>query len=384
MAKINPGVKFRSKAGRQDIDVLQKYLRLPLNKEKKEFFAFPSSAIYAPVAYIPQMVGILIGKAANLSPLLIMYLGRFFNLIFYIVIVALAIELLPTGRWLFMVIALMPMNIFLAASLNQDAVINALSMFFIAYLLKLSGKESAVHRSDLAILGIIMVLLSLAKPVNLVLALLFLIVPREKLGSTGAYLSFLTLLFFFSVAAVILWGAAVRHLYVPLQPWSSMRGQMAFVLSNPVDYVFVNFRTFWVYKGLYLKSHVGQLGWLDTVLPSWIILGYYLFLAAIALGENSFEISLFTKGVFAFVFAASVFAVGLSLYSIWSPVGAPYIHGLQGRYFIPIAPLFWLLLHNGTLRKKVGSIKLARLAIVVFLLAALAQVTYVLVERYYL
>jgi len=34
----------------------------------------------------------------------------------------------------------------------------------------------------------------------------------------------------------------------------------------------------------------------------------------------------------------AVGAVFFSLYVIWTPVGAPVIDGVQGRYFLPIAP----------------------------------------------
>jgi uncharacterized membrane protein len=35
-----------------------------------------------------------------------------------------------------------------------------------------------------------------------------------------------------------------------------------------------------------------------------------------------------------------------SQYLTWTPVGAPTITGLQGRYFIPLAPAVLSLLHN--------------------------------------
>jgi uncharacterized membrane protein len=35
----------------------------------------------------------------------------------------------------------------------------------------------------------------------------------------------------------------------------------------------------------------------------------------------------------------SIFLAQLALYLQWSPVGAPYVFGLQGRYYLPIAIL---------------------------------------------
>lgn len=384
MENINPGVKFHSKEGRQDLEILQKYLRLPLNKDDKVFYSFPSSAIYAPAAYLPQLLGIWLGKILDLPPLLLMYLGRLANLSFWIVVISLAIKLLPVGRWLFMVIALMPMNLFLAASLNQDAVINSLSMLLIAYLLRLSTQECAVQRRDLVLVGMLAILLALSKPVNALFSFLFLMVPKNRFGSSRDYLSYFAVLVFSTFAAVVLWSAIAKDVFVSLMPWSSYKGQMAVVLSNPLDYLMVNIRTFWTYKGLYLKSHVGQLGWLDTVLPGWVILGYYLLLGGISLYENGLKIPTSVKYLFAVIFVGGILGISLSLHLICSPVGAPYIHGIQGRYFIPFAPLFWLLLNNGYIRTKLDSIKIANFAVLLFLLIALSQVTFVMIERYYL
>jgi uncharacterized membrane protein len=36
----------------------------------------------------------------------------------------------------------------------------------------------------------------------------------------------------------------------------------------------------------------------------------------------------------------------------WSPIGGDWIEGVQGRYFIPIAPLFFLLFYNKKIKWK--------------------------------
>jgi hypothetical protein len=40
----------------------------------------------------------------------------------------------------------------------------------------------------------------------------------------------------------------------------------------------------------------------------------------------------------------SVIAIGLALYVDWTPVGMPWIGGLQGRYFLPLLPALALCL----------------------------------------
>ncbi len=83
------------------------------------------------------------------------------------------------------------------------------------------------------------------------------------------------------------------------------------------------------------------------------------------------------------VLALSVAALGVSIYVMWSPTGAPIIEGVQGRYFIPMSPLLLLPL---CLRR--GAIDLAakRLhwAVIGYLIWAMAVTLYTLANRYYL
>jgi len=46
------------------------------------------------------------------------------------------------------------------------------------------------------------------------------------------------------------------------------------------------------------------------------------------------------------IFAAVLVVVAASQYVVWTPVGAGDVRGLQGRYFLPAAPLLVLALHR--------------------------------------
>ena len=48
---------------------------------------------------------------------------------------------------------------------------------------------------------------------------------------------------------------------------------------------------------------------------------------------------------------ASVLFWAITMYALWCPVGAPALTNWQGRYFIPIVPLFGLAFGNAVLRK---------------------------------
>ncbi|OGR31562.1 MAG: hypothetical protein A2139_13830 [Desulfobacca sp. RBG_16_60_12] len=103
-----------------------------------------------------------------------------------------------------------------------------------------------------------------------------------------------------------------------------------------------NFQAIWL-------AFIGVLGWLDTRLPQPVYKFYPLLLGLTAVtGISSQERERrFTWGAAGFaagLFLASSGLLLLALYLTWTPVQAPYLDGVQGRYFLPLAPLalLWL------------------------------------------
>ena len=65
-----------------DIWKIKNALNMNLNRYNKIFYDFPTAALYSPIAYLPQSIGIFLGRIFNASPLLIMYIGRLLILVF--------------------------------------------------------------------------------------------------------------------------------------------------------------------------------------------------------------------------------------------------------------------------------------------------------------
>ena len=117
---------------KNSIDKVQSLREIELNPEMRTTihvrpFIFP---------YFPQAVGISLGKMLNCSPVMLLYIGRIFNLLFSICLIYLAIRTAPVLKWTFSLLGLMPMTLFLCASLSKDAMIIGLSFLLIALLLR--------------------------------------------------------------------------------------------------------------------------------------------------------------------------------------------------------------------------------------------------------
>ncbi|MCX5792670.1 MAG: DUF2142 domain-containing protein, partial [Elusimicrobia bacterium] len=127
--------------------------------------------------YFPQALGIFTGRLFNASPITLLYAGRIFNLLFSIALVYFAIRTAPFFKWVFFLLGLMPMTLYLSASLAKDAMIFSLSFLLIAFFLRFSyggGKE--LRAKELAVLFVLSFLTAASRPIYLVLAGLFLLI----------------------------------------------------------------------------------------------------------------------------------------------------------------------------------------------------------------
>lgn len=344
--------------------------------------------------FVPQAAGIIIGRIFKLPPLWLFYLGRITNLIIAVFLVYLSIKTTPILKWIFLLIALMPMTAYLFSSLSYDVLTISLSFLFTAICFNLAFSASEkISKKDILRLFLIAFFLALCKPPYYILAALFLLIPVKKTGSLKKYL-----VLFFALAIMVfaaskatgiksLFGSsqeqveAGKVLSIPASPSNgltemtqqpdnfdqpktrsvvNMERQEQFILENPLKYCQIMLSAVFIYwRSFYLETFIGTLGWLDLPLPRWLSYSYLLILILTALGIADPGINLETRRRLTGlgVFIAGVVLVETAMYVVWSPVGFPNIEGVQGRYFIPLAPLFFLVLINRRLNDWLKNMK---------------------------
>ncbi|MCX5712838.1 MAG: DUF2142 domain-containing protein, partial [Candidatus Omnitrophica bacterium] len=117
------------------------------------------------------------------------------------------------------------------------------------------------------------------------------------------------------------------------------------IISNPFGYVLIFIRSLFEYLPDYLYMFIGgKLGWTDTLLSPFIILYYYLVLFMAMVFEPLKEQRLSSRQRFLCIALFTINAVFIItlLYVYGTAVGAGIIGCVHGRYFIPIALLFFL------------------------------------------
>jgi uncharacterized membrane protein len=359
--------------------------RIPMERNIRTFVGYPAAAAYTPIPYIPQALGVAVGRVANARPLVIFYLSRLSNLLICTALVYGAVKVTPFFKWVFACLAMTPMATFLRSSASGDALNDAAALLLIALVLALAFTAAGGNRAMLVSLVVAAALVATSKPVYGFLPLLVFLIPRSNLNTPTRYWALVSAVVAMTGVALLVssWIATTR--YVPLRADVRAADHLALIAGHPIRFLGVASRTLGEEFPLYLSHFVGTLGWLDTPLPGPAVYGYAVLLVVLALldGSATARMSSSQRGLLALVSLSVIGSVAASQFVTWTPIGSPVIEGIQGRYFIPVGPLLLLLLFNRRLhvditRRRIGWVVFAALSV------TSAVAAKVLVSRYYL
>jgi uncharacterized membrane protein len=326
-----------------------------LQPGQRTFVNFPNTALYSPIAYAPQALGIALGRLLDSRPIVLFYMGRLFNAMIAVLLVALAINTFQPFAHIIILTFFLPMSQFLNASLSPDALILGSSLLLFALIMKLShSAPDFSHRLKISAF-FCFGLLILSKPVYVCLGLpLLLAAWRTDLRSEGhrRHRAFFVTLAGFVVNAFFLlaWNKISQGIFNPLRTDVPIdpQAQMKWVAEYPLPAIKLFVTQFYhsISHDYLLQSSVGSLlGWLDTPLNfTWV--SYHLaIMSGVALlfsssREKVRSLVLLKIGSVIAV-ASGILLISLAMYASWNPVGAQEVAGFQGRYFIPFIPFFY-------------------------------------------
>lgn len=300
--------------------------------------AYTSAALYSPLSYLPQALGIFIARLFTNNSMAIFYTARIFNFAFGTALVYFAIKLIPFGKFTVFTIALMPMFLHQQISLSADVITNSLALFSVALALKISHEECKHPKRYLALLSVCLIVMTMCKIVYFLFILLIFTVPAKLFKNKKSAYIFKFSILLAALAVNILWFAVSSQYFVEFQEGVNIAGQVKFVLSNPITYLWILLKTFIdFFPTMFLTMLGAALGPLSIGLSQWGFLPYVciLIIAICVICDNqqikkSFKLTQFL------IFAGTTVLICSALYAQWTPVGAAQINGLQGRYFIPI------------------------------------------------
>ncbi|HEX8289051.1 MAG TPA: DUF2142 domain-containing protein [Pyrinomonadaceae bacterium] len=379
--EMNHDVKF-------DTKLISELIHLPLNRNEQVFERFPNTVVYNPVPYFPQIIAISVGKIFDASPLLLIYFARIINLLFFLALAYFAIKITPIHKWVFCLLCLTPTNIFQVASASADAFTYGICFFTIAYFLRaaMENENIAVSKKEILKIFIFSLAAVLCKQAYILLPLLFLLIPLKKFGSIRAYFFTFFALMAVCAGAVAAWASIVKPIYlpyridIPIDP----EQQLKYILTAPFNFIFLALKDYFYQFGYYFITFSGQLTWFDLYVPTWLTIFVFaiLMLVAVLDKDTRFDVPQFGKIIFLFILICTAFIISALLYMTWSPVGGDIIQGIQGRYFIPVAPLFFLLFYNKKVKWKFFK-GYVHIILYVSVVISMFVTLYSVIERYY-
>lgn len=317
---------------------------------EKIFINHINTALYSPVAYMPQVTGMKFMEMFTPSLLYIMFGGKIFNILFYLILGFFAIRSLPFLKWVGVLILLAPINLSLAGSLSTDPVLLSSSMLFFAKILQYSvGDDSKIGWKQVVLLAVLAFIIGQVKQNFLIVFFVFLI-PKKKF--CGGYFVKMATVVVPSVVLSLVWGKIASSVLVPGNGAKPVE-QAVYILSHPIEYLQTFFRTSRIFSRM-LREMVGVLGWLNIRLDWWAYGLYYIFFVlnvvfSIDVDDKGREMfSLKQKLIILSLSLLIIFVVSTNMYIVWSHVGADLIDGIQGRYFasvlLPAAAFFSIML----------------------------------------
>lgn len=307
------------------------------------------------VGYIPQIVGITIGRIAKLNSIQILFVGRLCAMFLFAVITYLTVKLMPFGKITMLVIAILPMTMQQAVSFSYDSVLNGVLFFMIAYSLYLAYSKERVHwKQILIIIGLNMVVIP-TKFIYIAIVALCLLIPKEKFGGRRNKIVAGSTVALGSIVIII--ATNIERIFELIATTEKHKGgasselayyTASYVLKHPLQTIEVFVNTITRDISYYVETLIGQhLGWLDIGIESIIILGFIiLLLLSVLQKEKELRIGASEKYVMAGVIVVVFIMVLFSLLMAETYVGSETVLGVQGRYFLPVLPLILFLMQN--------------------------------------
>lgn len=296
---------------------------------------------FSSLFYLPQGLGIWLGRILNLNMYICIVLGRLLNLGCYIGLTYLAIKKLPMFKNLMTVIALLPIAMYQAASCSPDAILCGLCFLFVSLCFHYSyGEDITLGIKQALYLGILLALIYMCKYVYVCLGLLVFMIPKERFGEKKQYWkSFIAALIPLVIVMIGLSTTLIGTVGT-VAAEKTGESQLNFALHNPVHVLKALISTMEQYFSIYAEW-LNTLGWLEYPLGPllYVIPCFLVGVACLDANEKSKKMKISHKVLCFIAFMLSYSAMLLGLYlgdSRINPVGASLILGGQGRYFIPL------------------------------------------------
>lgn len=363
-------------------------------------YSFPNTAVYPPYTYLPQAFSIGIGRTLHLRVKNVYLLTCAIDLVVSVAITFWALCIAERSRPLLFSVALLPMTLSLYASVSQEVLLLPSCFLSIAYVDRLVFEQRRISLR-LFLVGVFVLAACISARPPLIGLLLLAFHPSLRFRDDEVYAWRSRLLFvgasaLIGLTMVMAFGIPV---WTNFGPPHSIAGQLLFIAHNPTSIIETVRNTLfptesWQFARhgikFYFESFVGVLGWLDAQLDGfYYVVTLVVLCISLLMSGTKINVALTRSAIWSIPLIAAIVTIlliYLSLYLVWTPVGTLMVEGVQGRYFLAVAPIFALIIHIKGCRDSVQEsvIPIAYAVIAVFPMLTLICVIHAIVNRFYI
>lgn len=304
---------------------------------------FPNTAINSPLSYAPHVLAYDAASALTTNPWAVVVCMRLAGVLAYAAAALLCLLLLPVGRGVFALVAVLPQSLATCAVVSADPMAFAYVSVFVSCVVRMLWNEEVGPRTWV-LLALSTAALCLAKVTYAPFGLLLLLLPvahasyraPRRLLAVGA-------VGFGSIALFVAWYLLVRDVNTGVM-WSAAidpEAQAALVSADPARFLGPMATTLLRTDLLVLTGATPYTG--GEISASWLSVVALLLVAlpeAVELSRRpvSRRVALLLAGGLALVWAIVAVLICLALYLQFNAVGASdWVDGVQARYFAPLA-----------------------------------------------
>ncbi|MTD42426.1 DUF2142 domain-containing protein [Erwinia sp. CPCC 100877] len=358
------------------------------NTEQKVYPTTASINLFVP--YLFSGLGMKIAMILNLPILYYLIFGKIMNVIAYALLSYFAIKKSPIVKRLIAFFAMLPINVFLAASLSCDFLAIGCIFLALAYTFDIIVNKKKLRKLDIALLLTLYTFITFSK-VSYAPMFLFMFLFRkeqfENMKQRKWY--YLLVVFFCGTVAIGTYYYANQLGIVQWQkPGVDSNAQLLGILKNPLSYLkmlfnylsnksvdyLVNMFTFFAYMNyaapitaIFTIGTIGFFAWFD--LPNY------------PLGEYE-GLSKMDKLILSTGSLGTLLLSLTALYMSFTPVGLDIVQGFQGRYLLPIVFPLLFVFRNKAVYSPYKEEYLERIAYIVILVIT-APVLQMLITYFY-
>ena len=311
-----------------------------IHEDKMKFYSF--------LSYLPHVIGLVAARLIGFGPLVSAYVSRIFMMAFYVFFCHRAINRIPKAKFLLAMLSLTPVTLSMSSAFSYDGMVYISSINFLAGVFAASEELKAGKKIRCFVeCSIWAFILGGVKGGGYIMLILLAFIIIRK-GDRRSYVR-TSVIVGSSILSILIFDVIVPALtkISLFQLGGTEEGYLtsSFAVTNPLEYFFMAVNGYLKNAdAIFMSLFGGMLSWDEFVIPSILIAALAFVFGLFFMADGSADI-LDKRGARLAVLTVIIsLVVTPAMLLSWTGIGSRYIVGVQGRYFIPVLPLVYLLI----------------------------------------